>query len=110
MKNRSAMRAARRKMLSRRRGRSVVRRLLRRDDAERLVPVLSAKGIEYEVARRGCAIGAGGIGLAAAIDRRLQLLKIHRPYHESDHVLSLAYNILAGGTCIEDLERLREDE
>ena len=51
-----------------------------------------------------------GLGLAAAIDRRLQLLKIHRPYHESDHVLSLAYNILAGGTCIEDLERLREDE
>lgn len=98
----------------------MARRLLRRDDAERLVPVLSAKGIEYEVSRRGCAIGAGGIGLmhrlvqrlglAAAIDRRLQLLKIHLPYHESDHVLSLAYNILAGGTCIEDLERWRQDE
>jgi len=32
-----------------------------------------------------------------AIDRRLHLLKIHLPYHESDHVMKIAYNILAGG-------------
>jgi hypothetical protein len=36
-------------------------------------------------------------------------LKRHVPYHESDHVLSLAYNLLAGGTCIEDLELRRKD-
>jgi hypothetical protein len=38
------------------------------------------------------------------------LLKRHLPYHESDHVLNLAYNILAGGTCLQDLELLRNDE
>jgi len=31
------------------------------------------------------------IGLIEAIDERLQLLKFHLPYHESDHVLALAY-------------------
>ena len=45
-----------------------------------------------------------------AIDRHLQLLKIHLPYHESDHVLNIAYNLLAGGTCLEHLELLRNDE
>ena len=48
--------------------------------------------------------------LAAAIDGRLQLLKIHLPYHESDHVLNIAYNLLAGGGCLEHLEWRRNDE
>ena len=38
------------------------------------------------------------------------MLKIHLPYHESDHVLNIAYNLLAGGTCLEHLELLRSDE
>jgi hypothetical protein len=29
---------------------------------------------------------------------------------ESDHVLNLCYNILAGGTCLEDIELRRQDE
>ena len=49
-------------------------------------------------------------GLVEAIDRRLHLLKVHLPYHESDHVLNMAYNLLAGGTCLEDLELWRNDE
>ena len=49
-------------------------------------------------------------GLIRAIDDRLHLLKVHLPYHESDHVLNMAYNILAGGTCMEDIERRRNDE
>jgi hypothetical protein len=48
--------------------------------------------------------------LAEAIDRRLHLLKIHLPYHESDHVLNLAYNALCDGTCLEDIELRRNDE
>jgi hypothetical protein len=81
---------------------------------------LSARAVEYEVASSDRAIEAGGIGLmhrlahksglVTAIDRNVKLLKVHLPYHESDHVLSLAYNVLAGGTCLEDLERLRQDE
>jgi hypothetical protein len=49
-------------------------------------------------------------GLIEAIDRRLHLLKVHKPYHESDHVLNIAYNLLAGGEHLEDLELLRNDE
>jgi hypothetical protein len=33
------------------------------------------------------------IGLVKDIDRNLELLKVHLPYHESDHVLNIAYNI-----------------
>ena len=50
------------------------------------------------------------IGLVDAIDRHLHLLKVHLPYHESDHVLNIAYNLLAGGTCLEHIELLRNDE
>jgi hypothetical protein len=32
------------------------------------------------------------------------------PYSEADHVLNIAYNILAGGTCLEHLELRRKDE
>jgi hypothetical protein len=48
--------------------------------------------------------------LIDALDRRLHLLKVHLPYHESDHVLNIAYNALCGGTCLEDLELRRNDE
>lgn len=83
-------------------------------------PMLAARNIHYELSSRDRAIAAGGIGamqqltqrlgLAAAIDEKLHLLKVHLPYSESDHVLNLAYNTLAGGTCIEDLELLRTSE
>ncbi len=49
-------------------------------------------------------------GLVAAIDRHVQVLKVHLPYHESDHVLGLAYNSLCGGTCLQDIEQRRQDE
>lgn len=83
-------------------------------------PMFSASNIHYDVAGRTRAMACGGIGaihllarhvgLPEAINRDLHLLKVHLPYHESDHVLNIAYNILAGGTCLEDLERLRNDE
>ena len=83
-------------------------------------PMFSASNIHYEVADRTRAIGCGGIGamhllarhsgLMEAIDARLALLKLHLPYHESDHVLNIAYNILAGGTCLQDIELLRNQE
>src|SRR4029077_4964248 len=73
-----------------------------------------------EFAERGRGITYGGIGalhllsnrlgLARAIDERLHLLQIHLPYHESDHVLNIAYNALCGGTCIQDIELRRQDE
>ena len=50
------------------------------------------------------------IGLIEDIDHNLHLLKRHLPYHESDHVLNIAFNILAGGQRIEHLELRRNDE
>jgi hypothetical protein len=82
--------------------------------------MLAARNIHYDMADRARAVGVGGIGamhllarrvgLIDAIDRDLHLLKVHLPYHESDHVLNMAYNILCGGTCLQDLETLRNDE
>ena len=100
------------------------RRLERRLEKSRLGgcdrPMLTASNIQYEIGGRTRAIAAGGIGaihqmvkhleLDKEIDRHLHLLKVHAPYHESDHVLSIAYNFLAGGTCLEHLEAIRTDE
>lgn len=52
---------------------------------------------------------AGKLGLVDTLNDRLELLKVYLPYHESDHVLNLAYNVLCGGTRLEDIERLRGD-
>ena len=78
------------------------------------------RNLHYEGSERVRALAAGGIGamhllaqrtgLAAEIDASLQLLQVHQPYHESDHVLHIAYNILCGGRTLEDLEQLRQDE
>jgi hypothetical protein len=83
-------------------------------------PRLRPANIQYELAERTRGMTYGGIGsmlllarklgLAETIDRRLHLLKIHLPYHESDHVLNFAFNALCDGTCLEDLELRRNDE
>jgi len=82
--------------------------------------MMSAANIHYEYADRVRGLSAGGIGaifllaqrvnLVNEIDRNLHLLKRHLPYHESDHVLNIAFNILAGGKRIEHLELRRNDE
>jgi hypothetical protein len=50
-----------------------------------------------------------GLGLPEAINDSLSLLKVHMTYHESDHVLNLAYNVLTGGKTLAQIERLRHD-
>ena len=35
---------------------------------------------------------------------------MHLPYTEADHVLNVAFNVFAGGTCLEHLELRRHDE
>ena len=79
--------------------------------------MFSASNIHFELAERTHAITYGGIGLihqlafesglVEAIDKNLHLLKIHVPYHESDHVLNFGYNALCGGTCLQDIETRR---
>lgn len=102
------------------RKRRIQYRLRERTGAAQDRPMFSACNIHYELADRVRGLGPGGIGalhhlarrvgLIEAIDRRLHLLKVHLPYHESDHVLNITYNILSGGTCLEDLELWRNDE
>jgi Transposase DDE domain group 1 len=100
------------------------RRIERRLDKSNLdgceQPMFTASNIQYEIGERDHGIAHGGIGLIHAMVRRLGLidainqnvvlLKFHLPYHESDHVLNLAYNPLCGGTCFEDIELRRNDE
>jgi hypothetical protein len=50
------------------------------------------------------------LGIARDLDRELSLLASHRPFHESDHVLTHVYNLYAGGTCIEDIADLQTSE
>ncbi len=40
---------------------------------------------------------------------KLELLKVHLPYHESDHVLTITYNVLVGGQRLQDIELRRND-
>jgi hypothetical protein len=80
----------------------------KRQWSEQPTPMMSASNIHIEMADRSRATNYGGIGaihlmgqrlgLAQEIDARLQLLKRHLPYHESDHVLNLAYNALLDGS------------
>lgn len=48
-----------------------------------------------------------GLGLEKILDRHLVLLKRHRPFFESDHVLTHVYNLFVGGDCLEDIGNLQ---
>ena len=96
------------------------KRLERKQWPEQEKALLRAQNIHYEMAEKARAIDCGGIGafhllacnsgLVEALNDQVHLLKRHLPYHESDHVLNIAYNTLTGGTCLEDIELRRNDE
>jgi hypothetical protein len=102
------------------RKRRIERRLDKRDLTGSELPMFAAANIHYDFADRTRGIARGGIGaihllarrigLIDAIDQRLHLLKIHLPYHESDHVLNFAYNALCEGTCLRGIELRHTDE
>ena len=82
-------------------------------------PVLGRANVVYELAGRSRGVSSGGmglvarlvesVGLAGEINTSVRLLQVHRPYHESDHVLNIAYNALCGGQRLEDIELRRSD-
>src|SRR3954447_3836451 len=118
-RNRKKARERNRKRLRDRQQR-VLDRIKNTPEPEREAPMITAGNIHYELADRVHGLSPGGIGamlllarrtgLIRDIDHDLRLLKKHLPYHESDHVLNIAFNILAGGSRIEHLELRRNDE
>jgi hypothetical protein len=107
------------KILAKRK-RKIAKRLEKRQCENQPKPMFTASNIHYEIDGRHKGIAYGGIGaihlmnkktgFVEEIDTVLHLLKRHLPYHESDHVLNIAYNVIAGGTRLEDIELQRQDE
>ena len=102
------------------RKRRLLDRIVNRPEPETGQPMMTATNIHYELADRVQGLAAGGIGaiyllarrtgLVGAINSMVHVLKRHLPYHESDHILNIAFNILAGGKRIEHIELRRNDE
>src|SRR3954469_17386639 len=100
--------------------RRIQRRLRKKQWPEQSRRMFRDRNLHYEMGNNTQGLHCGGLGavhllvqkldLADAIDRNLHLLQRHVPYFESDHVLNLTYNLLAGGTCIQGLELLRHNE
>ena len=82
--------------------------------------MLSGSTMHYNIDGRHSEIFCGGIeiiyqlvqkmGLPVEINSRLELLKRHLSYHELDHILNIAYNILFVGICLEDIVLRWNDE
>ena len=99
---------------------NITRRLKKKPYKDQPKPTITGRNIDYEMGDKTRAMNYGGIGaihkmvnqigLDKEIDNPLELLKVHLPYHESDHVLNLTYNALGGGIRLEDIERRRNDE
>jgi hypothetical protein len=110
---------ARARRLSAASGRIARRLAAAAPDEDRGGPVMGGASARYEFAGRVQATSSGGIalahrvaaqaGLVAAIDKRVHVLKVHRPYHESDHVLNIAFNAMCGGQTLDDIELRRND-
>jgi len=104
----------------RNRKRRIEQRLAPRAWEDQPEPMMRGSNIHYELSDKTRATSYGGLGavhvmvqrlgLVEAINQDLPLLKVHLPYHESDHVLNIAYNVLSGGQRLEDIELRRQDE
>ena len=102
------------------RKRRIFRRLANRQWENQASPMFSASNIHYDLSERIHGLDCGGIGLIHllarqtglidAINNSIHLLKVHLPYWESDHVLNIAYNVIGGGDCLQDIELRRNDE
>jgi hypothetical protein len=102
------------------RKRRIERRLAPRPWEEQPQPMMRGCNLHYAMSEKIRAHAYGGmgaihtmaqrLGLVEEIDQHLHLLKIHLPYHESDHVLNITYNIASGGQRLGDIELRRQDE
>ncbi|WP_315850033.1 IS1380 family transposase [Rhodopirellula sallentina] len=73
-----------------------------------------------QLAEKQQAVNCGGLAaiveliktlaLRKELNRAANVLKMHLPYDEADHILNIALNLLAGGTCLDHIEHRRNDE
>ena len=92
------------------------RKIRRHQDQPRLwpqqyLPVFKQRQTRVRTQERGDVTTYGGLSvvhelamrlrLDESINRRVALLKVKLPYFESDHILTHAYNLYIGGSCIE---------
>ena len=83
-------------------------------------PVLRTPKLHTEIDERAVVTPYGGLILveqfcrrfkvAQLIDQEVHVLKLHMPFHESDHILAQALNLYVGGQTLEDLSNLQHDE
>lgn len=83
-------------------------------------PVIRSRGLSVEADESAPITAFGGLVLvneflrrfkvARRLDAKVEVLKFHAPYHESDHILAQALNLYVGGNCIEDMSKLQGDE
>ena len=99
------------------------RKLLRRisvKQGKRQSPMIRPTTTKIELAEKQQAVTCGGIaaiielvktlGLRNELNKAASVLKVHLPYDEADHILNIALNLLAGGTCLDHIEHRRNDE
>ena len=75
---------------------------------------------KIELAEKQQAVSCGGLAAIVEMTKTLDLrkelnqaanvLKLNLPYDETDHILNIAFNLLAGGTCLDHIEHRRNDE
>ena len=83
-------------------------------------PMIRPVTTKIELSQKQQAVTCGGIaviielikqlGLRKQLNQSANVLKLHLPYDEADHILNIALNLLAGGTHLEHLEHRRTDE
>ena len=99
------------------------RKLFRRTSVEHgkwQSPMIRPITTKVELAEKQQAVNCGGLaaivemiktlGLRKELNRDANVLKLHLPYDETDHILNIACNLLAGGTCLDHIEHRRNDE
>ncbi len=83
-------------------------------------PMIRPTSTKLELSDKQQAVACGGlaaiiplvkaVGLRKELNAAASVLKLHLPYDEADHILNIALNLLAGGTCLDHLEHRRNDE
>ena len=83
-------------------------------------PVIRNRQVRVQIQERGEITPYGGLSLAHDLAMRLgidrdinhsmELLRLHLPYFNSDHLLTHVYNQYVGGSCIEDIAHLQHSD